>query len=122
IISKHVDFLLKLAAMQPEIDIVNMRTENIGGGVSRITVSVINKGALPSHSKLGERNYWVKRINVTLTLSGGESIVSGKKIQLLNSLEGFSTKELTWLVMGRGKVILEAGRPTTGTRKIEIIL
>ena len=122
IINKHTDFLIKLAALQPEIDIVNVKTEKIGGGISRITASVINKGALPSHSKLGERTYWVKRINVRLNISNNQSVISGKKIQLLNSLEGYSVKELSWLVKGAGKVILEAGSPATGIKKLEISL
>ena len=122
ITSKQVNFLLKLAALQPEIDIINVKTEKIGGGISRITAAVINKGALPSHSKLGEKTYWVKRINVKLNTANNQSIISGKKIQLLNSMEGYSSKELTWLVKGSGKVSLEAGSPTTGTKTIEISL
>ncbi len=122
ITAKHTAFLINLAALQPEVDIVNIKTEKIGGGISRITASVINKGALPSHSKLGERTYWVKRINVKLNVSNNQSIISGKKIQLLNSLEGYSTKELSWLVKGSGTVVLEAGSPTTGSRKVEISL
>ena len=122
ITDKHTSFLLKFAALQPEIDIINIKTEKIGGGISRITVSIINKGALPSHSKLGERTYWVKRINVKLNPSNNQSIISGKKIQLLNSMEGYSVKELSWLIKGTGNVSLEAGSPTTGTKKIEISL
>ena len=122
ITDKHTSFLLKFAALQPEIDIINIKTEKIGGGISRITVSIINKGALPSHSKLGERTYWVKRINVKLNPSNNQSIISGKKIQLLNSMEGYSVKELSWLIKGTGNVSLEAGSPTTGTKKIGISL
>lgn len=122
ITNKHVNFLLKLAALQPELDIIHVKTEKIGGGISRITATVINRGALPSHSKLGERTYWVKRINVKLNILNNQSIISGKKIQLLNSMEGYSEKELSWLVKGAGKVILEAGSPTTGSKKIEISL
>lgn len=122
ITNKHVKFLIKLAELQPEIDIINLKTENIGGGISRITATVINKGALPSHAKLGERTYWVKRINVKLNIVTGQSVVSGKKIQVLNSLEGYGSQQLSWLVKGSGKVILEAGSPTTGNKKIEISL
>lgn len=122
ITNKHVNFLLKLAALQPEVDIIHVKTEKIGGGISRITASIINRGALPSHSKLGERTYWVKRINVKLNILRNQSVISGKKIQLLNSIEGYSEKELSWLVKGAGKVILEAGSPTTGSKKIEISL
>jgi hypothetical protein len=122
ITKKHTDFIVRLAGYQPELDIVNIKTEKLGGGLTRITVSVINKGVLASHSKLGERSYWVKRINVKLNTPGNQSVISGKKIQVLNSLEGLSSKELTWLVKGSGKIILEAGSPTTGTKRTEISL
>jgi len=119
---KHTDFIIRLAGYQPELDIVNIKTEKPGGGLTRITASVINKGVFASHSKLGERSYWVKRINVKLNIAGNQSLISGKKIQVLNSLEGLSSKELTWLIKGSGKIILEAGSPTTGTKRTEISL
>jgi len=119
---KHVDFLIKLAAMQPEIDILNVKAEKIGGAISRITASVVNRGALPSHSKLGERTYWVKGINIRLNISNNQSIVSGKKSQLLSSMDGYSVKELSWLVRGQGKITVEADCPTAGSKRIEISL
>lgn len=122
IIKKHTDFIIRLAGYQPELDVVNIKTDNLGTGLTRITASVINKGVLASHSKLGERSYWVKRIHVKLNTSGNQSLISGKKIQVLNSLEGLSSKELSWLIKGSGKIVLEAGSPTTGTKKIEINL
>jgi hypothetical protein len=122
LVKTHTDFIVKLAGYQPELDIINLKTEKLDGGISRITATVINKGALPSHAKLGERSYWVKRINVKLETEKNQSVISGKKIQLLNALEGYSSKELTWLVKGAGKVILEAGSPTTGSKKTEISL
>ena len=122
ITKKHTDFIILLAGYQPELDIVNIKTEKLGSGLTRITAFVINKGVFASHSKLGERSYWVKRINVKLNTSGNQSLISGKKIQVLNSLEGLSSKELTWLIKGPGKIVLEAGSPTTGTKRTEINL
>ena len=120
IVKKHTDFIVHLAAFQPDLDIINLKTEKLGAGITRITATVINRGALPSHSKLGERSYWVKRINVQLVLEKGQSLLSGKKIQLLNSLEGYGSRELSWLVKGSGKALLEAGSPTTGSKKITV--
>jgi hypothetical protein len=122
LVKKHSNFLVKLAGYQPEVDIVNVKTEKLGNGLTRISADIINKGALASHSKLGERSYWVKRISVKLNSSGNQSVISGKKIQLLNSLEGYSSQKLNWLVKGSGKVTLEAGSPTTGIKTIDINL
>lgn len=122
LVKKHTDFFVKLASYQPELDIINVKTEKVNPGLTRITINVINKGALPSHSRLGERSYWVKRINVKVNTSGNQSIISGKQIQLLNSLEGYGSQQLTWLVKGSGKLNIEAGSPGTGTKTIEISL
>ncbi len=122
LVKKHSSFLVKLAAYQPEIDIVNVKTEKLTGGLTRITVDVINKGALASHSKLGERSYWVKRINVKVNATGNQAVISGRKIQLLNALDGYSSQKLSWLIKGSGTVSIEAGCPTTGTKTIEVTL
>ncbi|MEQ1799335.1 MAG: hypothetical protein ABL872_15385, partial [Lacibacter sp.] len=122
LVKKHSSFLVKLATYQPEIDIVNLKTEKLAGGLTRITVDVINKGALASHSKLGERSYWVKRINVKVNATGNQSVISGKKIQLLNVLDGYGSQQLSWLIKGSGKVSIEAGSPTTGTKTIDVTL
>ncbi len=122
LVKKHADFLIKLAGYQPEVDIINVKTENVGAGLTRITLDIINKGALASHSKLGERSYWVKRINVKVNTVGNQSVISGKKIQALNSLEGYSTQQLTWLIKGSGKLTIEAGSPTTGNKTIDVTL
>ena len=122
LVNRHTDFLTKLAAMQPRLAIENVKTEKLGNNLTRITATVMNAGALPSHSKIGERSYWVKKINVKLNTTGNQSVLSGKKLQLLNSAEALSAKELTWLVRGNGKLTLEAGSPTTGISKIDINL
>ncbi len=122
LVKKNSEFLVKLAGYQPEIDIINVRTEKPGNGLTRITVDVINKGALASPSKLGERSYFVKRLNVKLNTSGSQAVISGRKIQVLNSLDGYGTQQLSWLIKGSGKIVLEAGSPTTGTKTIEITL
>jgi len=122
LINKHTSFLIQLATAQPEIDLVNVKTEKVGSALTRITVDVINKGALASHSKLGERSYWVKRINVKVNTTNNQSVVSGRKIQVLNSLEGYSAQQITWLVKGTGKLTIQAGSPTTGTKTIDVNL
>ncbi len=121
LVKKHAAFLVKLAGYQPEVDIINIKTEKVGA-LTRITADIINKGALASHSKLGERSYWVKRVNIKVNTSGNQSVISGKKIQTLPSLEGYSTQQLTWLIKGSGKVSIEAGSPTTGTKVVDVTL
>ena len=122
ITSKHTDFLIRLAALQPDLEIVNVKSEKLGNNVVRISAEIINKGALASHTKLGERSYWVKRIAVKLNTAPGQTVLSGKKNQLLNTVEGFSSQKITWLVKGNGILTIEAGSPTTGIKKTTVNL
>lgn len=122
IIKKHTDFVVKLAAYQPELGILNVKTEKLGNGLTRVTLDVANKGLLASHTKLGERSYWIKRIQVKVNTAGNQSVISGRKVQLLNTLDGLSSQQLTWLIKGSGKITIEAGSPTTGTATTDITL
>jgi hypothetical protein len=55
LVKKHSAFLVKLAAYQPEVDIVNVKTEKVGS-LTRITLNVINKGRwhIPNSAKVIE--------------------------------------------------------------------
>jgi hypothetical protein len=122
IIKKNSSFIVKLASYQPQLELVDLKTEKLGNGLTRISLDVMNKGAFASHSKLGERSYWVKRVNVKLNTSGNQTVVSGRKNQSLNAIEGYSSQTLTWLVKGTGKLTIEAGSPTTGSKTIDVTL
>jgi hypothetical protein len=122
ITKKHTTFLIKFAALQPEIDVLNLKTEKVTGGLTRITATIANKGILPANSALGEKNYWLKRVNVKLETTNNQTVISGKKSQLINNLDGLGSQQLTWLVKGSGTITLEAGSPTTGTKRQEIKL
>lgn len=123
LVTKHSNFLIRLASLQPEIDIINVKKEKVGEGLTRITADVINKGALATQAKIGERNYWVKRITAKIILpSKNQAVLSGRPVQTLNALEGYSSQQVTWLIKGSGKISLEVGSPATGFKTIEISL
>lgn len=121
LVTKHTEFLSKLAAQQAEIDIVNLKTEKLSDGLTRISLDVINKGGLSTHSKLGERSYFLKKMKVAVK-TDKQDIVGGKKISLLNSLEASATQHFSWLIKGTGKVSIEAGCPTAGVKTIDVTL
>ncbi|MBS1683086.1 MAG: peptidase [Bacteroidetes bacterium] len=118
----HTKFLLALAAIKPELELLNQKSESLGNGISRITVTVHNKGLLPAVADIAARNYWVKLINVSLTLDKDQSLVSGKNEIILNNLMPNESQEVSWLVKGKGTVTLNAGAPQIGLKKISITL
>ena len=119
---KHTEFLIKVAAFQPEIDVMNVKTESLANGLTRVSVDIVNKGALATHSKFADRNYFVKKIKVAVTLSDKQSLVGGKKIILLNNMEPSTKQSFSWVIKGRGKITIVAGCPTAGFKNIDISL
>ena len=119
---KHTDFVIEVSKMQPNISIENVTTEKIDNGLTRVTLKIHNNGVLPTHTEMGKRSRWLRRIKVDLKLNNNQNIVSGQKIQLLNSIDGDSSRELTWLINGKGSVTIEAGTSHTGTDTITINL
>ncbi|RZL45727.1 MAG: peptidase [Pedobacter sp.] len=122
IVTKHTDFVVGLAGMAPQLDLVNVKTEKLADGLTRITLNVMNTGDLPTYTKVGDRSYFLKKIVVKVNSNANQTFVSGRKTQTLESIEGKGSKELTWLIKGSGKVTIEAGSPTTGSKSIEVSL
>ena len=122
IVKKHTDFLIKLANQQPEIDILNLRTEKLSNGLTRISLDVVNKGGLSTHSKLGERSYFLKKLKVAVKTIDKQEVIGGRKITLLNSLEASGLQSFSWVIKGAGKISIEAGCPTAGVKNIEVTL
>jgi hypothetical protein len=122
VVKKHTEFLVKLATHQPEIGIENLKTEKLANGLTRVSLDLINKGGLSTHSKLGERSYFIKKIKLAVQTSGKQEVVGGRKIHLLNSIDANGSESFSWVIKGTGKLVIEAGCPTAGNTSIEVNL
>ena len=119
---KHTDFIVELTKMQPNVVLQNVKTESVGNGLTRVTVDVHNKGLLPTHTQMGEKSRWLRKIKVAIGLNKNQELISGRKITLVNSIDGDSSIHFTWLIKGKGSVSLEAGTSHTGIDKTTITL
>ena len=119
---KHTDFVVEVTKMQPNISIENVTTEKVDNGLTRVTLNIHNKGLLPTHTEMGKRSRWLRRIKVDLKLNNNQEVISGRKVQLINSIDGDSSKELTWLIKGKGSLTIQAGASHTGTDSTTINL
>ncbi|MTI87185.1 MAG: peptidase [Balneolaceae bacterium] len=115
----HTDFIVELAGMKPDVQLVNLTIEDAGENLSRITVDVYNNGVLPTASRLGERNSWVKKVNINLTLSDGLHLLSGDIHDIVRSIEGDGSVKKSWLVRGKGSFTITAGSPNSGFSTVE---
>jgi hypothetical protein len=118
----HTRFAINLAQQKPEVDIVNVKTESLGDGVHRISLTIQNKGFFPAVSEIGRNNYWIKLVKIAVTTTAGQQLLSGGKITLLPNLEPGESQEYSWLIRGKGKVTIETGAPQMGIKKIDFNL
>lgn len=120
---RHTKFLVSYTQQLPHIEIVNLKTEAVAGGLTRISLDVHNKGLLPTHSELGNRIRWIGRLKVKLNTSGNQQVVSGRGQQLLReAIPGNGTLPFSWLVSGTGTLTIEIGSATTGTQQVQVKL
>jgi hypothetical protein len=113
IAQQHTEFILKLAAMQPNLEFLNLKTEALGNGLTRITVDLYNNAALPTHSEMGARSRWLRKIRIDLD-TASDKIISGDKIKLVNSLGAYEKTTMSWIVRGTGNMTIKAGASHTG--------
>lgn len=119
---EHNRFMFTLAQAKPEAALVNLKTEPLEGGVTRVTVVVQNRGSLPALADIGKNNNFIKLVKVNIILASDQTVVSGNRVTLLPNLDAGETKELTWLIKGKGKAVIEAGAPQMGVVKLDVNL
>jgi len=114
LISAHYKFITAVAAMHPELEFLDIKVENTGNNIFRLSLKIHNKGVFASCTEIGDGNIWTKIMRLTAEPSKGQSIVSGLRVQRIQRLQGDESAEFSWLISGKGRVALTAGSPITG--------
>ncbi|MCU0399960.1 MAG: M14 family metallopeptidase [Algoriphagus sp.] len=114
IAKQHTDFILKLAAMQPKLEFHNLKTEALGNGLTRITVDLYNNSPLPTHSDMGARSRWLRKVRIDIDATA-DKLIAGDKIKLVDSMAAYEKATFSWIVRGTGNVTIKAGASHTGS-------
>jgi hypothetical protein len=105
---------MEVAGMHPELEMLDVKTEDTGEGIWRISLKVHNKGLFATLPAISEENIYTRVIRISTELTPGQEILSGRKVQTITRLEGGGSAEFSWLIRGRGKVRITAGAVNTG--------
>ena len=122
LITKHYKFITAVATMHPELEFIDTKIENNGENIFRITLKVHNKGIFATAAEAGSINQWTKIMRIILEPAKGQTLLSGQKIQRMQRLDGGATAEFSWLVSGKGNVVINAGAINVGTIKTTLEL
>lgn len=122
IAEQHTAFILDVAARRPQIDISNLKTEKLGRNLTRITLEVNNRGFLPTASQTGEQLRWMQKTVLRVNLGSNQTLISGKPVEVMGALAGYSSEERSWLIRGSGDVSIRAGSEASGFKEISVKL
>jgi len=114
LISSHYRFITEISAMHPELEFLDVKTENAGENIFRLSLKVHNKGVFATTAEIGEPNIWTRVMRLTLEPSKGQTILSGLKVQRIQRLQGDESTEFSWLLSGKGRTGISAGAANVG--------
>lgn len=108
----HATFITDLAEMLPRLVLRDVKAERLDDGLVRITARVVNEGALPSVSRMGQINNIPEPVRLTLLLDDDDAeLLTGERRITLPPLRGNGgAHEQSWLI-----------RTTADTLELEVI-
>ncbi len=118
---QHTNFIVNLAEIQPKLEFHNVKVEKLGNGLSRITADLFNNAPLPTHSELGEKSRWLRKIRIDI-VKDKKDVLAGNTINLIDKLGAFETKSLSWIIKGSGSVVIKAGAAHCGIATLNVKL
>ena len=120
LIESHYEFITEVAAMHPELEFLDLKSENAGENIFRISLLVHNKGLFATCAEIGDQNIWTRIMRINLEPSKGQTILSGSKVQRIRRLLGDESVEFSWLISGKGTVRISAGSDAVGTISLPV--
>jgi hypothetical protein len=119
ITESNYKFIAEVAAMHPDLLIRDLKVENTGGDIYRVTLTVHNQGLFATYAEIGAPNRFVRIPRVTLILDQKQTLITGTKVQPLARLEGNKSAEYSWLIRGKGAISVKAGDINCGIATVK---
>ncbi len=94
---KHSDYLIAVGGLFAQLRVGDVKVENLGGDLFRVTATVVNDGWLPSMCSMAERNRRPKSTRLDLDL-GSVKLLQGQARQTWMRIEGLGRREVTWML------------------------
>jgi hypothetical protein len=110
----HYRFITAISAMHPELEFLDVKTENTGSNLFRLSLKVHNKGIFATCTEAGDFNVWTRIMRIEITPGSEQVLFTGARSQRIQRLQGDETAEFSWLISGKGTVKIRAGAVNTG--------
>jgi hypothetical protein len=85
---RHWQFLRQVAELLPKIELAELKAEPLGAGVWRVTAVVVNRGYLPTMSRMGEIVHDLHPLQIKIELPKEIQLLTGSPRTQLPTLAG----------------------------------
>jgi hypothetical protein len=100
----HTATVLDLAGKLARVEILELESEDLGGGVFRVEATAGNRGFLPTHTRLAQRAQSHLPVRLEIVLGEGAELVTGPRWTTGERLDGENgTLKAQWLVRVAGR-------------------
>lgn len=123
LVEQQAEFLSKLAEKLPSVRIEGPSVKDLGGGVWRVDLRIVNDGEFPTRSTMGVRTRRIRPTTIRIDLPE-ERVMSGSRLIRVNSIEGYGKYETDWTVTGRAgeTVPVKISSPELGEIVVNVVL
>jgi hypothetical protein len=109
---KHLQFLLQLTPLMPQLEIDTPKVEALGEKLYRVTVKVRNTGYLPTMAEMGKISKLLNVLQVKIDVPPGAKLITGSPRVKLDPLAGNGGEtETTWLLDANQMDAVEGDAP-----------
>ncbi|NUN70236.1 MAG: hypothetical protein HUU02_11045 [Bacteroidetes bacterium] len=118
-----IRYAVSVASQLPSLTIRNAAVKSLGDNVYRVTADVVNDGFLPTNSALGVKSRWVRNVRVMIDAGKSAAVSSGRTKQVLEPIKGSGGYvTVSWIVVGKGSVRINAESPVAGSADVNVDL
>ena len=100
ITENQAKFVIEMASNLPNVRLTAPSIKKLSNGLWEVTVAVINDGWLPTGTAMAKKNKRARPLVVRLDVPN-ETVLSGRKVNLIWSLDGEGTRKwYKWIIQG----------------------
>lgn len=114
VIEDHYNFLNEVVSRMPRFEIQGIVIDKLDKDTYRVRGKAVNTGLLPTHSEIGDKTRWVRKIRSQIILGDNQSLIMGQPKDFHSALQPGGAIEFNYLISGKGKITFEVGSPMTG--------
>ena len=117
----HAAFVTALAEMRPRVVIEGPDVEDLGGGLRRVRLAMVNDGIMPTRTAMARANRAIRPIVVRFEVDRAR-LLEGRRVDRIDGLEGRGGRAMfEWVYRvddGPTRIVIDD--PVSGARSIEI--